>query len=55
MLNVEIATCWADELGTDTILKVTVTNDENSRDKVRELEVTDDCPLMTLTPGLMHY
>ena len=38
--------------GTDAILKVTVTNEGNSRDKVRELEVTDDCPLMTTDSGL---
>ena len=53
MLNVEIADpVGAINSGTDTILKVTVTNDGNSRDKVRELEVTDDCPLMTTDSGL---
>ena len=53
MLNVEIADPVGPmNSGTDTILKVTVTNDGNSRDKVRELEVTDDCPLMTTDSGL---
>ena len=53
MLNVEITDPVGPmNSGTDTILKVTVTNDGNSRDKVRELEVTDDCPLMTTDSGL---
>lgn len=53
MLNVEIADPVGPmNSGTDTILKVTVTNEGNSRDKVRELEVTDDCPLMTTGSGL---
>ncbi len=53
MLNVEIADPVGPmNSGTDTILKVTVTNEGNSRDKVRELEVTDDCPLMTTDSGL---
>jgi hypothetical protein len=38
--------------GSDTILKVKVTNNGNARDKVRELEVTDDCPLLTTDTGL---
>jgi len=38
--------------GTDSILRVTVTNRGNARDKVREVEVTDDCPLMTTDEGL---
>lgn len=38
--------------GADTILRVTVTNRGNARDKVRELEITDDCPLMTTDEGL---
>ncbi len=38
--------------GTDAILRVTVTNRGNARDKVREVEVTDDCPLMTTDEGL---
>ena len=53
MLNVGIADPVGPmNSGTDTILKVTVTNEGNSRDKVRELEVTDDCPLMTTDSGL---
>jgi len=53
MLNVEISDPVGPmNAGTDTILKVTVTNDGNSRDKVRELEITDDCPLMTTDAGL---
>ncbi len=53
MLNVEIADPVGPmNSGTDTILKVTVTNEGNSRDKVRDLEVTDDCPLMTTDSGL---
>ena len=53
MLNVEIADPVGPmNSGTDTILKVTVTNEGNSRDKVREWEVTDDCPLMTTDSGL---
>ena len=38
--------------GSDTILKVKITNNGNARDKVRELEVTDDCPLLTTDTGL---
>ncbi len=38
--------------GTDSILRVTVTNEGNARDKVREIEITDDCPLMTTDEGL---
>ena len=38
--------------GSDTIVKVKVTNNGNARDKVRELEVTDDCPLLTTDTGL---
>ena len=53
LLNVEIADPIGPmNSGTDTILKVTVTNQGNTRDKVRELEVTDDCPLMTTDTGL---
>ncbi len=53
LLNVEIADPVGPmNSGTDSILKVTVTNEGNSRDKVRELEVTDDCPLMTTDSGL---
>ena len=53
LLNVEIADPVGPmNSGTDAILKVTVTNEGNSRDKVRELEVTDDCPLMTTGSGL---
>ena len=53
MLNVEITDPVGPiNAGTDTILKVTVTNEGNARDKVRELEVTDDCPLMTTDEGL---
>ena len=53
LLNVEITDPVGPmNSGTDAILKVTVTNEGNSRDKVRELEVTDDCPLMTTDSGL---
>ena len=53
MLNVEITDPVGPiNAGTDTILKVTVTNEGNARDKVREIEVTDDCPLMTTDEGL---
>jgi len=38
--------------GTDSLLKITVTNEGNSQDRAREVEVTDDCPLMTTDEGL---
>ena len=38
--------------GTDSILRVTVTNRGNTQDRVREVEVSDDCPLLTTDDGL---
>jgi len=38
--------------GTESILRVTVTNRGNSQDRARDVEVTDDCPLMTTGEGL---
>jgi hypothetical protein len=38
--------------GTDYILKVTVSNEGNSQDKASEIEVTDDCPLLTTDDAL---
>ena len=38
--------------GTDMILRVTVTNTGNIRDKVGEIDLSDNCPLMTLDNGL---
>jgi len=38
--------------GTDSLLKITITNEGNSQDRAREVEVTDDCPLMTTDEGL---
>lgn len=38
--------------GTESILRVTVNNRGNSQDRVRDVEVTDDCPLMTTNEGL---
>jgi hypothetical protein len=38
--------------GTDTILRVSVTNTGNVQDKVGDVEVSDDCPLLTADNGL---
>lgn len=38
--------------GSDVILKVTVTNSGNVQDKVGEIEVSDNCPLLTTDNGL---
>ena len=38
--------------GTETILRVTVKNDGNVQDKVGEVDVSDDCPLLTTDNGL---
>ena len=38
--------------GTDTILGVSVTNTGNVQDKVGDIEVSDDCPLLTADNGL---
>ncbi len=38
--------------GTDTILRVSVTNSGNVQDKVGDVEVSDDCPLLTADNGL---
>ena len=38
--------------GTDTVLRVTVTNRGNARDKIREIDISDDCPLLTTDGGL---
>jgi hypothetical protein len=38
--------------GTDVILTVTVTNKGNVQDKVGEIEVSDNCPLLTTDNGL---
>jgi len=38
--------------GTDTILRVSVTNTGNVQDKVGDIEVSDDCPLLTADNGL---
>lgn len=38
--------------GTDMILRVTVTNTGNIKDKVGEIDLSDNCPLMTLDNGL---
>ena len=38
--------------GTEYILKVTVSNEGNSQDKASEIEVTDDCPLLTTDDAL---
>ncbi len=38
--------------GTETILTVTVTNNGNAQDGVAEVDVKDDCPLMTTDNGL---
>ena len=38
--------------GSDVILTVTVTNKGNVQDKVGDVQVTDDCPLMTTDNGL---
>jgi len=38
--------------GTYTILRVTVTNNGNVQDKVGNVEVSDDCPLLTTDGGL---
>lgn len=38
--------------GSDVILKVTVTNSGNVQDKVGEVEVSDNCPLLTTDNGL---
>ena len=51
LLNVEIADPIGPMNQERYNFKVTVTNQGNTRDKVRELEVTDDC-LMTTDTGL---
>ena len=38
--------------GTDMILRVSVTNTGNIKDKVGEIDLSDNCPLMTLDNGL---
>ena len=38
--------------GTDTILTVTVRNNGNAQDGVAEVDVRDDCPLLTTDSGL---
>jgi hypothetical protein len=38
--------------GTDMILRVTVTNNGNIKDKVGEIDLSDNCPLMTSDNGL---
>ena len=38
--------------GTDMILRVTVSNNGNTKDKVGEIDLSDNCPLMTLDNGL---
>ena len=38
--------------GGDTILRVTVTNSGNVQDKIGDVEVSDDCPLLTTDNGL---
>ena len=38
--------------GSETILTVTVTNDGNAQDGVGEVDVKDDCPLLTTDNGL---
>ena len=38
--------------GTEYLLKVTVSNEGNSQDKASEIEVTDDCPLLTTDDAL---
>lgn len=52
-LNVDIADAVGSiNAGTDTVLRVTVTNKGNARDKIREIEISDDCPLLTTNEGL---
>lgn len=38
--------------GSDTILRVMVTNTGNVQDKVGDVQITDDCPLLTTDNGL---
>jgi len=38
--------------GTDMILRVTVSNNGNIKDKVGDIDLSDNCPLMTLDNGL---
>lgn len=38
--------------GTDMVLRVTVTNTGNIKDKIGEIDLSDNCPLMTLDNGL---
>ena len=38
--------------GSDTILRVEVTNTGNVQDKVGDVQVSDDCPLLTTDNGL---
>ena len=38
--------------GTDMILRVTVSNNGNIKDKVGEIDISDNCPLMTWDNGL---
>jgi hypothetical protein len=38
--------------GSDTILRVMVTNTGNVQDKVGDIQITDDCPLLTTDNGL---
>ena len=38
--------------GSDVILRVTVSNRGNVQDKIGEVEVTDNCPLLTTDNGL---
>ena len=52
-LNVDIADAVGPiNAGTDTVLRVTVTNRGNARDKIREIDISDDCPLLTTDGGL---
>ncbi len=52
-LSVEISEPFGPmNAGSDTILTVTVTNDGNAQDGVGEVDVKDDCPLLTTDNGL---
>ena len=52
-LSVEISEPFGPmNAGSETILTVTVTNDGNAQDGVGEVDVKDDCPLLTTDNGL---
>jgi len=52
-LSVEIAEPFGPmNAGSDTILTVTVTNNGNAQDGVGEVDVKDDCPLLSTDNGL---